>query len=97
MTIATNAGQIGNEFEWSQAVRVNEDEGASEIGVTVGIDEADVEDSGAQSFSTNYDANNVTIDRPMSKDLNSKEANQALMDYGLKLLQMSDETEATDN
>jgi hypothetical protein len=33
----------------------------------------------------------------MSKDLNSKEANQALMDYGLKLLQMSDETEATDN
>jgi len=33
----------------------------------------------------------------MSKDLNSKEANLALMDYGLKLLQMSNETGATDN
>ena len=38
-----------------------------------------------QQFETNYDANNVIVDRPIAKDLNSREAVKILMEYGIQL------------
>ena len=38
-----------------------------------------------EKYETNYDANNVIVDRPIAKDLNSKEAVKVLMEYGGQL------------
>ena len=75
-------------FEWPFSVtdglgkRLVEKEGATPLSTT----RVCVNDQGPEKAITNYDANNVTVDRPIELDLNSKEACESLMEYALQLL-----------
>lgn len=77
-------------FEWPFSVtdalgkRLVEKEGATPLSTT----QVYVNNNQAppQMTLTNYDANNVMVDRPIELDLNSKEAVESLMEYGLQLL-----------
>ena len=77
-------------FEWPFSVtdtlgkRLVEKEGATPLSTT----QVYVNNNQAppQRTQTNYDANNVMVDRPIELDLNSKEAVESLMEYGLQLL-----------
>ena len=61
-------------------------EGASAFCTTSTCVEAEPEAEELKTFDTNYDANNVLVDRPIAKDLNSTEAVKMVMEYGTQLL-----------
>ena len=83
----------GRDMDWPTTIpeelgarRVIEKDGTTPFQTVV----AEVEEEDAirgQEFANMYERNNVLVDRPMNKDLNSTRANLELMNYAKQLLQ----------